>query len=213
MKPSKAIIIVLVLVMFTSVSWAASINGDYKGFPIVKVTLNGKPVTSSVPATNFYGSTVLPVRAVAESLGTVVNWDAKTATANLMKINANMILAESVDWKNDAYVITNVWTSVFIAEDYYYDFDVFYDSDMLPEGLLKGKYAIRTVICDSNKDVIYTSMESTFNADEEDGFWGVSEYRNVVFPKVGDYTLEFQMKSEGGTYQTMDKRTLNAIAE
>lgn len=211
----KKIILVslIVLLLSTGAVFATSVNGDYKGFPVVNVTLNGEPVTSTVPATNFYGSTVLPIRAVAESLGTIVNWDAKTSTANLVKIGVNMIICESVQIEDDIYSITNVSTPYFTSGSYTNDFSVFYDSDEIPSGALNGQYSLRTVIYDNAGNVLSTGSESTYNTDEGTGFWGSSDYENVIFPEAGDYSLEFQIKSANGIYQTLGKRTLIVTAE
>lgn len=112
-KKNIIAVCLVVLLLSTGVVFAANVNGDYKGFPIVKVNLNGEPVTSTVPATNFYGSTVLPLRAVAEALGTTVDWDPATSTANLTKIGVSMVMCESVEWKNDSYSIKNVYSFPF----------------------------------------------------------------------------------------------------
>jgi len=55
-------------------AYAASINGIYKGRDIVAVTVNGQPVKSAVPGQIIDGSTMLPLRAIAESLGAQVDW-------------------------------------------------------------------------------------------------------------------------------------------
>ena len=41
----------------------------------IRVTLNGQPVSLSAPILNDNGSTLLPVRAIAELLGISVNYD------------------------------------------------------------------------------------------------------------------------------------------
>ncbi|MFB0847287.1 copper amine oxidase N-terminal domain-containing protein [Paenibacillus oleatilyticus] len=72
-----------------SASSISSINGDYKGNPIVKVFLNGNQINSEVPAMIIDGTTMIPLRSVSESLGTFVLWDDKTYTVNLISPTAN----------------------------------------------------------------------------------------------------------------------------
>jgi hypothetical protein len=58
-------------------------DSTYKGYRIVNLVLNGKPLTSDVPAIIMDGRTLLPVRALSEALGTDVTWDGETYTASL----------------------------------------------------------------------------------------------------------------------------------
>lgn len=64
-----------------SLAWAG--HEMYKGYPVVHVKVNGKAVESRVPAINLDGSTMIPLRAVAEALGAKVDWEAETSTASL----------------------------------------------------------------------------------------------------------------------------------
>lgn len=70
-------------ILFGGVVTASSINGDYKGNPIVNVVVNGKTVSSDVPAIIYDGSTLIPLRAAVESIGGQVTWDNSTYTANI----------------------------------------------------------------------------------------------------------------------------------
>ncbi|MGE6227736.1 copper amine oxidase N-terminal domain-containing protein [Paenibacillus chitinolyticus] len=79
----KIIMLVAAFSVFAGVVSASSINGVYKGNAIVKVTVNGKEVSSDVPGINLDGTTMLPVRAVSEALGAEVKWDQNTYTAEI----------------------------------------------------------------------------------------------------------------------------------
>jgi hypothetical protein len=57
----------------------------FQGFAVVNVVVDGKPVVSDVPAINFYGRTLLPVRKIAEIAGFDVSFDAATNTAILTR--------------------------------------------------------------------------------------------------------------------------------
>lgn len=62
---------------------ALSAQETFQGYPVVRLTLNGRPVATDVPAVNFHGRTVVPLRALAELLGLDVQFDAATNTAHL----------------------------------------------------------------------------------------------------------------------------------
>jgi len=74
---------VLLLAGVVGAVTAASINGDYKSYPIVNVFVEGQKYTGEVPAINFEGTTMVPVRFVAETLGQQVNWDGSTWTVSI----------------------------------------------------------------------------------------------------------------------------------
>jgi hypothetical protein len=58
-------------------------HGVFEGFPIVRVLVNGVAIRGDVPAINFRGRTMVPVRFVSEALGAEVGWDADTWTASI----------------------------------------------------------------------------------------------------------------------------------
>jgi len=97
-KVRLSLSVVLVFAFLSGVVSAASINGEYKGNPIVKVYVNGQEVRSEVPAHIVDGSTLLPMRAVAESLGANVKWDEKTYSVNIENKN---LISNSLKSPND----------------------------------------------------------------------------------------------------------------
>lgn len=56
---------------------------EYKGYPIVHVVVDGKPVRGEVPGINVEGTTLVPLRVISESLGAEVNWNQATSTVAL----------------------------------------------------------------------------------------------------------------------------------
>ena len=62
--------------------------GDYAGFPTVSVLLDGVPVPSDVPAVLVEGRALLPLRAVARTLGVDVAWEAATQTVSVAALPA-----------------------------------------------------------------------------------------------------------------------------
>jgi hypothetical protein len=66
----------------------------FEGFRVVGVIVNGKEVKSDVPAINFNGRTLMPIRAVAEMLGAKVDWNEETWTATLTTPDVTALQAE-----------------------------------------------------------------------------------------------------------------------
>lgn len=79
----KALLLGVVLGLSLAAGTALAAQEMFQGFPVVKVLVNGKPIQSDVPAVNFHGRTMLPIRAIAEALGAQVAWDAETSTVTL----------------------------------------------------------------------------------------------------------------------------------
>lgn len=71
----KKLLIGLIALMTISGTAYAAVNGTYKGRDIVSVLVNGKKVTSAVPGQLIDGATMLPLKAIAETLGARVDWD------------------------------------------------------------------------------------------------------------------------------------------
>ncbi|BFT75384.1 glycerophosphodiester phosphodiesterase family protein [Paenibacillus sp. P36] len=78
------IVVGFCLLICESVS-AMSINGDYKGNPIVKLFVNGKSVVSEVPPIILDDKTMIPIRGLSESLGAQIKWNSSTNTVNVFK--------------------------------------------------------------------------------------------------------------------------------
>lgn len=79
------ILVGLLLCLFTTTVSAADVNGSYKGNPTVHVIVNQVAVNSEVPAIKLDGTTLVPLRVVAENLGATVAWNEETQTATITK--------------------------------------------------------------------------------------------------------------------------------
>jgi len=110
----KRLVWALVLVLcFGSLALAgAGQHGHFEGFPVVKVLVNGQEIASDVPAVNFHGRTMVPVRFVVEALGAKVNWDEETWTAAINTsvseewyretvVGLNERMAATIEFSND----------------------------------------------------------------------------------------------------------------
>jgi hypothetical protein len=60
-------------------------HGNFDGFPIVDVYVNGNKVTGDTPAMIFNNRTMVPLRFVSQALGSQVNWDPGSYTAFITK--------------------------------------------------------------------------------------------------------------------------------
>lgn len=75
-----ATVLTVLLVLSTVVAAAEEM---YQGFRVVNVVVNGQRVQGAVPAINFHGSTLIPLRAAVEAIGAKVEWDANSFTATI----------------------------------------------------------------------------------------------------------------------------------
>lgn len=68
-------------VLVAGVAFAGHLT--YKGYNVVHVLVNGQELAGEVPAINFDGSTMMPVRAISEALGARVGWNGETQTVTV----------------------------------------------------------------------------------------------------------------------------------
>lgn len=79
----KIILVTILLVLTSSVANAASINGDFKGNPIVNVYANGKELeVINTPAIIYNGNTLVPIYMLRQ-LGAKVLWDQSTHSVHV----------------------------------------------------------------------------------------------------------------------------------
>lgn len=88
-KRTIILVVITLLVTVLSMPVMASLHGVYQGYNVVKVQVNGREVISDVPAINFKGRTLVPIRFVSEALGADVEWNANTSTASISFSGSN----------------------------------------------------------------------------------------------------------------------------
>jgi hypothetical protein len=101
-----------VLLLSCSVANASSINGDFEGNPIVKVTSNGQDLKfDDVPAINYKGRTMVPIY-LLNQLGAETKWDENTYSVNV-KLDSKIDVAtqKNADKENQAILDTYEWLS------------------------------------------------------------------------------------------------------
>lgn len=188
----KRLLLVIIFVLLTSgIAYAtANINGSFAGLPIVKVVINGVPLVSDVPGVVLKGRTLLPARAIAESLNSIVSWDSSTRTASISKPSVNLIsLEKDLTIEND-----DSWTLETIGANF---------DDVRKDGYINLYYNIgpmermlyeyRLTMLSPDGDVVATS-ETEENVIDNYGLMGMIYMDNLRIEKPGNYVFAFQIK-------------------
>lgn len=76
---SLLLVAALFFLVCVSPSFANS-SDTYRGYPAVKVIVNGDELKNDIPAIVLDGRTLVPLRSVYEALGANVQWDPSTNT-------------------------------------------------------------------------------------------------------------------------------------
>ena len=199
MKRKIAIILAVVLLLSTGIVYAASVNGTFAGLPIVNVIVNGETVKSDVPGVVLQGKTLLPARAIAESLDSSVSWDQATMTATITKPIVTMMFVDEIKENSDkTWSLVNPYG---VVPTGYNTINVFYDVGPMAEQL----YEYRIIIEDPDGETI--SMDADSFEIGSYGMNGSLAFEEVNFSKTGNYVFKFQMKLNN-EYQTVARKIL-----
>lgn len=152
--------------LFSTVVYAASVNGEFKGNPIVKVKTNGKELTvENTPAVIYNGNTLVPIYMLRQ-LGATVNWDQKTYSVDVT-IPANESPSIDID-----KIKTLVW-----ALDYYSalnqhgkSYSVLQLILQLNFSFIQDNYNVSTSLDDSNARLNEVINEYNRLQTQADGF-------------------------------------------
>lgn len=159
--------------------------GNYEGYSKVRVTVNGDTLSmDGVPAFNVNGSTVLPLRQVAEAFHAIVKWDSGSQTANIYKPNVNMFVAQEASTSNVKKPFGKVDQGITRS------FDVFVQVDQL----LTGVDGFKLSILDPYGNEVAGSEESIDAT--QDNFWFITPFK-VKFSESGEYTVRFAFDVDG----------------
>lgn len=96
----KKIALALATIMSMSalaVSVSAEDNTKLRDYPKVNLLVEGKAVETDQPAVIVESRTMVPVRVVAETLGSTVDWDAETKTVTFTQdaMTASMVVGDT----------------------------------------------------------------------------------------------------------------------
>lgn len=198
MKRKLAFVLIFAL-LSTGIVFAASVNGTFAGLPIVNVKVNGETLKTEVPGVVLQGKTLLPARAIAESLDSAVSWDQATMTASITKPTVNMLFVNDVtENENTGWDLANPYGVIPTGLN---SIIVFYDIGPME----KQMYEYRIAILDPNGDTV--SLESDSFEIDSYGMSGYLVFDSVNFSKTGNYVFQFQMKLNQ-QYQTIGRKIL-----
>lgn len=198
MKRKIAIVLVIAL-LSTGLVYAASVNGTFAGLPIVNVKVNGETLKTEVPGVVLQGKTLLPARAIAESLDSAVSWDQATMTASITKPVVNMMFINEVEEnQEDSWDLLSPYG---VAPIGYNTIIVFYDIGPMSKQL----YEYRIAVVDPDGETVALESDS-FEIDSY-GMSGFLIFDSVNFSKPGNYVFKFQMRLNG-EYQTIGRKIL-----
>jgi hypothetical protein len=185
----KVLIITSIICLFSStVAFAASVNGSFAGFPIANVIVNDDKLTPNVPGIVVQGSTMLPAKAIAESLNAVVTWDQATMTASIQKPDVNIVFAdEIIENKDGSWDIKNPYSICAPGQGQ----EVVLFIQVGP--MKKDLYEYRVLVREPNGDILETSAVDNFEIDSS-GMMANFTLSDLDFKKVGLYKFEFQIK-------------------
>jgi hypothetical protein len=211
MKAKRLIILTLVFsLVFGATVYADSLWGNYGGFPKAKVLVNDSELTfkdGEVPAFVIDGSTVLPIRKVAESLQAIVKWDKETMTANIYKPNVHMFISEEVKIDKNKQVSSIKSPFSVVEKGKTVDFLVIVQVDSLKANTTGFKISIIKPDgeeYDSNEVSTSTSLSNKL----PDIFGYTSPPFNVKFSQKGTYTVRFSFKDTDDKYTIISQKSI-----
>ncbi|WP_409341174.1 stalk domain-containing protein [Paenibacillus sp. MBLB4367] len=196
---AKRLIILCVAFMLlcTATVFADSMWGTYNGYEKAKVYVNDSELKEgSVPAIVMNGSTLLPLRQVANSLDAIVKWDNDKKTASIYKPNVHMFIAEEVG-KN--YSLKNPFSIV----DYGItrSFDVFAQIDNLKTSANRVKI---TIVSPGGETV--GTVEDALSGSAE-SFWYTAHYK-IKFAEKGNYAVKFAIIDGDGNESVVSQKSI-----
>jgi hypothetical protein len=205
MKAKRLIILTLVFSMiFAATVYADSLHGIYDGYPIAKVLVNGSEIKidqGEVPGLVIDGTTVLPLRKVAESLQAIVKWDSSTLTANIYKPNVHLFVSEDTKITgndNKDYLIKAPFGRIAQGKTT----NVFVNAQV--DTLIAKTSGFKIRILTPSGDE-YDSKE--ISKDFENSFWFTCSFK-VKFSQAGTYLVDFSFKGDDGNYVTVSQKTI-----
>jgi len=204
MKVQRIFALMLVFfVLSTAGVVASSVWGDYKGFSIARLVVNGQNAEfsdSDVPPLIVDGKTVLPLRALSDALQALVKWDNTSKTVSLYKPNVHMFFTTEVR-KDSAIVPFGV-----VERGKSADFIVFAQVDNLKTTINSVQVS---VISPSGQSVV-TPVEKAISESKE-SFWLKVPLYGVSFDESGTYVVKFAMRQEGSNeYSVVSEKQIQS---
>lgn len=176
----------------TATAVASSIWGDFEGYSKARVLVNDVEQQfsySDVPGFIVKGTTVLPLRTLADSLQALVKWDNTNKTVNIYKPNVHMTVAREI--RKD-YSMKDPFGAVKHKDAV--DFFVFAQVDNIQSNISSVRVSI---ISPDGGNAITPVVKA--RSDQKDSFWLVVPFNGVSFDQYGKYTVKFEMQLDEGS--------------
>lgn len=109
-----SLVMAFLLMSCTIVRASDSVESTYKGFNTVHILLNQKQISSEVPAINVDGTSLVPLRVIAETLNAQIAWYPETSTVNISTENSPTAVGNDDD-KNEgpfSQKVTSIYDDV-----------------------------------------------------------------------------------------------------
>lgn len=173
------------VVLGAGIVYASSPWGDYQGYDKVRVLINNEEVsTGDVPAFMIDGRVVLPLRELADSLQTIVNWDESSKTAYMYKPNVHMFVAKELAKDDSPKTPFGK-----VSKGNKLDFVVTAQVDSLTTPIQSFKIDLV-----SPEGAIIRTTNAVTLQDSQDSFWYSWPLEGVSFDSVGTYKVQFKIK-------------------
>lgn len=182
-----------IFVLSTGVVAGASMWGDFDGYSKARVFVNGDEMQfsdSDVPPFIAHGSTVLPLRALTDTLQALVKWDNTNKTVYMYKPNVHMIFVREVS--KDYLTMKGPFSKVSRGDTI--DFIVFAQIDNLKTNVRSFKISVKSPSGVDVADPVEQTVTQTL-----DSYWLPWKFSNVSFNEYGKYIVQFSINTGDGT--------------
>lgn len=189
-----------------SVAFAASLNGDYKGNPIVNVVINGVQLTKlDVPAFSYDGRTMLPLRACVEGVNGIVEWDAATQTAKVIKPETSIYFYTLSDDEKAVTWLGSTMPTVAPGKKLNSSVDI--------GGLPIGSYTLKYELTNQAGTVISSITDEKFEiAKANEIYTSLAAWDYIQFA-AEIYKFNVYMKDSQGNYKLIATKTMDYSAQ
>lgn len=171
--------------------------GSFEGYPKAKFFVNNKEIPvpeGGVPAFVIDGSTVLPLRQVADAMQAIVKWDNTDKTAYIYKPNVSMFVAQDVS----SNTVKKTFGKVDVGKSM--SFVVFVQAD----NLQVNASGLKITIEDPYGAEVGTATAALDTP--RDNFWFTSPFE-INFTESGNYKIKFALNVDG-SYTTVAEKLI-----
>ncbi len=202
MKP-RAIILLLILLFAIGITsvYGKPVSDLFKNqFPTVDVHVNGEKIVSTIPSFKVDGTTVAPVRALAQAMGGFVLYNDEDV--NIVKPYVNIVVAKEIKVKDDGkYQLVNPFLAVKKGETG--SFGVLAEVAEAPRA---EELYFKLIITDANGEEKYSSPIRLFT---DTTFLYLDQVKDFTFDGSSDhYKVKFLMKTPATDFVTVGENRI-----